>query len=134
MKKNNIKAVLMSLFMVSVLCLPFLVFAQAVKSDTGILDRVKTVGDSGGFSSTSEESLARNLGLLVRTIMSFLGIIFIILTIVAGFKWMTASGNEKQVEDAKKNITNAVIGLVITISSYAIWRLVEVYIINRSNG
>jgi hypothetical protein len=38
----------------------------------------------------------------------------------AGFKWMTAGGNEDDVATAKKMITAAVVGLVIIMSSYAI--------------
>jgi hypothetical protein len=33
---------------------------------------------------------------------------------------MTAGGNEDQVKKAKKFITNALIGLVITLSAYAL--------------
>ena len=134
MKKKNLQFIFLSLFMVSVLCLPFFVFAQSVKKEVGVLDRLKTVGTSGGFAETDETTLASNLGLIVNTILSLLGVVFIVLIVIAGFKWMTASGNEKQVEEARKNITNAIIGLVITVASYAIWRLVEVYLINRTRG
>jgi len=129
MNKKNIKAVLLSFFMVFVLCLPFFVFAQVSTEKTGIMGKLQKVGTEGGFATADETSLAKNLGLIVNTILSLLGVIFIILIVISGFKWMTASGNEKQVEDARKNITNAIIGLVITVSSYAIWRLIERFFI-----
>lgn len=129
MKKNNIKAVLSSFFMVFVLCLPFFVFAQSVTASSSILSRMKKVGESGGFAAATETSLASNLGLLVNTILSLLGVIFIILIIFSGFKWMTAGGNEKQIEDAKKKISNTIIGLVIVVAAYAIWTLIDRYFI-----
>lgn len=40
--------------------------------------------------------------------------------IIGGVMWMTASGNEQHVEKAKSLITNAVIGMIIVFSAYAI--------------
>lgn len=57
---------------------------------------------------------------IINIALSFLGIIFFILTVYAGFKWMTASGNEDQVNEAKKLLTQAVIGLLIVLASYSI--------------
>ena len=58
----------------------------------------------------------------------FLGIIFLVLLIIAGFKYMTASGNEEQVKSALKHITQAVIGLVIVLSACGIsyWILIRI--------
>ncbi|MBI4812328.1 hypothetical protein HY798_02695 [Candidatus Falkowbacteria bacterium] len=50
-----------------------------------------------------------------------LGVIFIILMLYAGYNWMTASGEEEKVTKAKDTIWRAIIGLIITIGSYAIW-------------
>lgn len=61
---------------------------------------------------------------IIRTIisvaLSFLGVIFLILTIYAGYLWMMARGNEQQVEKAKSLLTEAIIGLIIVVSAYAI--------------
>jgi hypothetical protein len=40
--------------------------------------------------------------------------------VVAGFKWMTAAGNEDAIESAKSIMTAAVIGLIITLLAWAI--------------
>lgn len=129
MKKKNIQAVLSSFFMVFVLCLPFFVFAQSVTGSTSILSRMKNVGVSGGFADATETSLASNLGLIVNVILSLLGVMFVILIIFAGVKWMTAGGNEKQIEEAQKKISNTVIGLLIVIAAYSIWTLIDRYFI-----
>lgn len=57
---------------------------------------------------------------IINISLSFLGIIFFILTVYAGFKWMTAAGNEDQVGEARKLLTQAVIGLLIILASYSI--------------
>ncbi len=133
MNKKNIKAVLQSFLMVFILCLPFFVFAQVSGEKTGIVGKLKNVGTAGGFAeTTNENSLVTNLGLIVNVVLSLLGVLFIVLIVVSGFKWMTAGGNEDQIKSARKNITNAIIGLIIVVSSYAIWMFINTYFINRT--
>lgn len=61
---------------------------------------------------------------IIRVALSLIGTIFLCLTIYAGFLWMTAGGNEENIEKAKKTITRSVIGLVIVLTSYSITILV----------
>jgi|SRR3989338_1451582 len=61
---------------------------------------------------------------LVRAVLGFLGLVFLVLIIYAGIKWMTSGGNSTTIEDAKKIITNAVIGLAIVAFSFAITQFV----------
>lgn len=58
--------------------------------------------------------------LIINIILGFLGVVAVLLMIYAGFVWMTAGGEEKNIERAKKILINAVIGLVIIFASYAI--------------
>ena len=61
---------------------------------------------------------------LIRGLLGILGLIFIILIIYAGFKWMTSGGNSSTIEDAKKMMANALLGLVIIGFSFAITQFV----------
>lgn len=131
MMKKNIKSIFSSLFLVLLLCLPFLVFADSSTSSSGILGKLQKVGTAGGYASADDTSLASGLGVVANMILSLLGIIFIILIIFGGIQWMTAGGNEEQVKKAQSRIKNAVIGLVVTLSAYAIWSLIDRYFINR---
>lgn len=56
----------------------------------------------------------------IRIILSLLAIIFLALTLVAGFKWMTAAGNEDQIKKATATLKAAIIGLIIVLSAYTI--------------
>ena len=58
--------------------------------------------------------------LIIRVLLSFTTLVLIGLNVYAGFKWMTAGGNEEQVTEAKSLIRNAVIGLIIVLSAYSI--------------
>lgn len=57
---------------------------------------------------------------IVQVVLSLLAVIFVIMLILAGFKYMTAQGNDQQVDDAKKQIANGLIGLLIVFSSLGI--------------
>ena len=58
--------------------------------------------------------------IFIKALLSFLGVIFIILIIYSGIIWMTSSGNEEQITKAKKIITGAIIGFVICLGAYTI--------------
>lgn len=78
-------------------------------------------GPSGaGYDIGASQTLPQIIGLIIRVILGFLGIILILLIIYAGFMWMTAGGETKNVDKAQAYIKNAVIGLVIILLAYAI--------------
>jgi len=64
------------------------------------------------------------IGQVLGSALAFTGVIFIILIIYAGFLWMTAKGNESQVEKAQSILKTSIIGVVIIGMSYALTRLV----------
>lgn len=70
------------------------------------------------------------IGNIVTALLSILGVIFIILIIYAGFKWMLAQGDEGKIDKAKKIIYNSIFGLVIIFLAYAITIFVFEYLIN----
>jgi uncharacterized membrane protein YidH (DUF202 family) len=57
---------------------------------------------------------------IVRYLMTFLGIIAVIVILIGGFRWMTAAGNEDRVASAKKTIIAGAIGLVVILAAFAI--------------
>jgi hypothetical protein len=74
-------------------------------------------GAATGLSNTDPRMMIANI---IRIALGLLGIIAIGLIIYGGFLWMTAAGNEEQIDRAKKVLTSAVIGLVIILSAFAI--------------
>lgn len=78
--------------------------------------------------------LATIISTLITVVLGFLGIIFLVLTVSAGFKWMTSQGNEEDIKKAKGTIKNSIIGLIIVIAAYAITYSVFKYLPFSSNG
>jgi len=64
--------------------------------------------------------LETTLGAVIKAALSLVGTIFLILTVYAGILWMTAQGNDDQIDKAVKIIKASVVGLFITMSAYAI--------------
>ena len=90
-------------------------FENSLKKTAVGLGYVSSMDVVGG-----SDTLEQKIGGIVQIALSFLGVIFFILMIYGGFLWMTASGNEQQVDKARNLITAAIIGLVIVVAAYAI--------------
>ena len=71
-----------------------------------------------GFSKPTDPR--ESVFLIIRYALGLLGFVFLLLTIYAGFLWMTAGGEEGNIEKAKGILTASTIGLAIILLSYAI--------------
>lgn len=63
---------------------------------------------------------AQVTGRLIRTVLTYVGVLILLVIIYAGFLWVMARGNEQEVDKAKKILTGAVIGLIIIFASSAL--------------
>ncbi len=61
---------------------------------------------------------------VIEIILQVIAYAATLMIIYGGFRFLTAAGNPAGVEQGKKTITNAVIGLVISIASIAIVNLI----------
>lgn len=73
-----------------------------------------------GTDLAARGSLPLAIGTLVTAFLGLLSLVFFILMLYGGWKWMTARGDTKVVTDAKNIIIAAITGLVIIVLSYAI--------------
>jgi len=127
---KKVKQLLLLLFLSLLLSLPYFVFASTTPSvsENSPLQKMQKVAESS-YETADPSSLMTYAGQFISIILGLLGIIFICLLVYAGFNWMTAAGDSDDVKKAKLTIRTSVIGLVITISAYAIWRFVAAYVI-----
>jgi len=72
------------------------------------------------FAGFSSQSLKTTIENIVRIVLGFVGFIFLLLIMYGGFVWMLSAGDERKISQAKKIIVSAVVGLIITLSAYAI--------------
>lgn len=90
----------------------------------------QTAGPAGYDLSADEGTLERTLAKNIALVLSFVGVIFVILIIYAGIIWMTAQGNDEKVNNAKKIMIDSIIGLIIVVAAYAIIYFVLEFILN----
>ncbi len=90
------------------------------------LDSAKNAAAGAGYDAagTTETTLAETIGSFIRGILTVSGVIFTCLVFYAGYLWMTARGDEAQVEKAKEIIRAGVIGLTIALAAFGITNLV----------
>lgn len=108
------KRILLAIFLL-ILLVPAV--TQAVDIGT---DMAGSIATGSGYEKADSLSLSQQIGKYIRVALSLTGTIFLVLTVYAGFLWMTASGNEDQVTEAKGIITRASIGLLITLAAFSI--------------
>lgn len=74
------------------------------------------------------KSVGEVAGGIIQVVLGILGIIFVILIIYAGFRWMTAMGDDNDIKAARSILYQSIIGLIITISANALtyWILLKV--------
>lgn len=122
--KKHIKTISSLITLTIILTLPYFVFGQTSGTEDGILTRLNSVAGKGGYDVAGGADLTSIVGLIIQAILGLLGAVFIILMVYAGYTWMTAAGNEPKIEKAKEMIQTSIIGLIIVLSSWAIWAFI----------
>ncbi len=129
------KKKIFTLLLVTALFLPTLTLAAVGEAPdpTGALG---DVGAAAGIDSgqDSETQLYNTVGLIINIGLGLLGIIFLIIALYAGFTWMTAGGDSDKVTKARQWLTNAILGLIIILSAYAISNYVIAAILEATAG
>jgi hypothetical protein len=82
----------------------------------------------------SKKSVPEIAGALIGVAFSVIGIVFLGLALYAGYKWMTAQGNEKDVTKARDTLINATIGVVLMVAAYAITNFLFTNVITTLMG
>jgi hypothetical protein len=62
---------------------------------------------------------------LVSLVLIVVAVVFFFILIAGGLKWVMSEGDQKAVESARSQITNALIGLAIVFAAFAVIRLIE---------
>ncbi|MFA5359823.1 MAG: pilin [Patescibacteria group bacterium] len=118
-------------YIVIIFCFSFFIFSFNIfsLSASSFNDGLKNTGGAMGYDTGEVNfttDLTNRIGKIISVANSFLGVIFLLLMIYAGFLWMTARGNEQQLEKAKNIIIYSIIGLAVVLAAYAITQLISI--------
>ena len=123
------KKFLSSLFIVfSILTVFNLASAQILQGNALNLmeENAEKVSTIGGFAA--DASVGSIIAAVIKAVLGLLAVIFLVLMVFAGFKWMMAQGNEDQIKKSLETIKAAAIGLIIVLSAYAITYFIFTYL------
>lgn len=90
------------------------------------LGTLEGLGPLGKFSNTMEAftKFTNVFSTAIGILTVSAGIWFIGQVFIGSFQWLSSGGEKQGVENARKRITNAIIGLFIVVASYALISLV----------
>jgi hypothetical protein len=71
---------------------------------------------------------------IIRIGLGIIGTVFLVLTIYAGFLWMTAGGEEEKAGKARKLLYDGVIGLAIILAAYSITYFISNSLLKGTTG
>lgn len=98
-------------------------------------DILREAGSVAGYDpNTTQTTFAQNVGIIVRAILSLVGVIFTALIVYAGIMWMTAHGEEDKIKKAQDILKASIIGLVITLSAYSISAFIVPRLLERTTS
>ena len=96
---------------------------------------LKKAATGGGLTPGGEApSIPTAVGRILSAMLALLGVLFFALTVWAGFKWMTAQGNQETATSAKTTLENAVIGLVLVVVAYALTSYIVSHLFNSPSS
>lgn len=121
--KKNIQFIIISLvalFSFSILSSPVPARADVVIKGSEIQPQLPKGIQTGPLGNTSVESPKAIVAFIFQIITAVAGVIFLVMLLIGGIRYLASSGNEEGTTAAKKSIFQALIGLFIVLSAYAI--------------
>ncbi|OGY44509.1 MAG: hypothetical protein A2729_01610 [Candidatus Buchananbacteria bacterium RIFCSPHIGHO2_01_FULL_39_14] len=132
--KVNKSTLIVSVALVSLFGLS-LIFSQIswASTATEIINGFSKTGGAAGYdinptSGAPKKEFVAAWSNYINGFATIFGAFFMVLVIYGGWLWMSAQGKEEQVEQAKKIIIGAVIGLAVVIGGRLIAELVITYL------
>ncbi len=83
----------------------------------------------GGFQNLTNFSIERLVVYGIQLVLVIAAIVFFFMFVAGGIEWISSAGDKMKVEAARHTITNALTGLLIVFSVFAI-----IFIINQIFG
>lgn len=96
-------------------------FAQGTDALGLASANVGSIATSAGLPQTD---LLTIIGRVINVVLGLTGIVLLVLILYAGYLWMTSGGEMEKVESAQRMMKNAVIGLLIVVSAFAITKFI----------
>lgn len=100
-----------------------------------ILEGLNKTAGSADISQIENDDattgLTTLLGITINYLFGAVAIVFLTIILVGGYIWMTAQGQQEQIDRAKKFVLNGVFGMMVIFLSYTLVTVV-IFFLNRA--
>lgn len=86
----------------------------------------KPGGGTDQFNSLFDLKPEKIVSGAISLVMLVVALVFFFMLVLGGLKWVMSGGDQKAVEAARAQITNALIGLAIVFAAWAIMQLIKI--------
>ncbi|MBI5654781.1 hypothetical protein HZC53_03975 [Candidatus Uhrbacteria bacterium] len=111
----------------------FLAPLPSLAQTPGAIQNTQLTAEAAGVTGGTTD-LVVIIGRIINIALGFIGIVFLVLMLYAGYMYMTAAGDPEKVKKAVNTIKNSVIGLVIIASAWAITSFILGFFADMSGG
>ena len=122
-KTGLVRASAMAIAIVLILqvCIfPVRLALAATAAVSSIQSGLNSAANQSGLDAGGLTDPVKIIGSLIGSLLSLIGVLLFLYILYGGFTWMTAAGDPGKTKSAMQIIRNAVIGIVIIVSAYAI--------------
>ena len=123
------KKILKSVLSFLILTIVFTMLVPIVRANVWdeIEQNLMIFENEGVYRATNKQQpLQTMIARIIGIVLTFIGMIFLALTVYGGILWMTARGNDEQSKKARQVLTDSIIGVGIVVASYTItWFVVQ---------
>jgi hypothetical protein len=102
-------------------------------AQTAAQENVALTAEAAGIDEGATD-LVVIIGRIINIALGFVGIIFLVLMLYAGYLYMTAAGDPEKVKKALTTIRNAVIGIILVASAWAITSFILGFFADGTGG
>lgn len=82
---------------------------------------------TGNFADLGGLTFPQIISGLIRFTVVIAAIVFFFILVIGGIKWIASGGDKGKTEEARNQITAALVGLVIVFAAWAIVALINVF-------
>lgn len=118
----------LTIFLLVISFMPLLqTFGQSVGNVNDVIRDLENTAKDARIIPAADKApptIYEIMGRFINLFLAFLGVVFLIIIIYAGFIWMFAKGNQQEVDKAHKLLENSFIGICIILAAYLLTNFV----------
>ncbi|RLC31706.1 hypothetical protein DRH13_02675 [Candidatus Woesebacteria bacterium] len=80
---------------------------------------------TGEFAALGDLTVGGIVSAFIRLILVIAALVFFFILVIGGIRWIASGGDKAAIEGARGKITNAIVGVVILLSLFALLKVVE---------